>query len=267
MHTTHTALLGVVCALAALLHFCSPAARAREWLDKTEKVKTEAEFISLDGNAVKLRKPDGQELSVPLDELSFGDRRHVRLIKSDGLYKEFLEYCEPLRGRASESTRAKIRSSEDLLKDYKAGRINPQVGGISTTGTGDKRRVAFPSKQFKETQINRLEGEIARLERVLLAVRTAGPAWIPTLPHPPKVGRFGEWPFDVEVIQVIDKDNMIGDWAGESVWMRTSTAGIVDGRTYRSKGKAWKISGTKTYTTAIGGSKTVLFAERVPIPK
>ena len=51
---------------------------AREWVDRTGRYKTEAEFVELkDGKAV-LKRSDGKTVSVPLEKPSVKDRRYIR---------------------------------------------------------------------------------------------------------------------------------------------------------------------------------------------
>jgi hypothetical protein len=54
-----------------------PAQALRTWTDDTGKFKVEAEFVSLVGDAVKLKRKDGLILTVPLDKLSRKDREFL----------------------------------------------------------------------------------------------------------------------------------------------------------------------------------------------
>jgi hypothetical protein len=49
----------------------------RTWKDASGKFQVEAELVEITADAVRLRKPDGTELSVPIDKLSEADRRLV----------------------------------------------------------------------------------------------------------------------------------------------------------------------------------------------
>jgi hypothetical protein len=50
----------------------------RTWASADGKFATEAEFLYMGGDKVKLRKPDGSEISVPLERLSETDRRWIQ---------------------------------------------------------------------------------------------------------------------------------------------------------------------------------------------
>ena len=53
-------------------------AQARKWTDVTGKYSIEAELVELKDGQVRLRKPDGQVITLPLEKLSAADREHVR---------------------------------------------------------------------------------------------------------------------------------------------------------------------------------------------
>ncbi len=78
-----------------------------------------------------------------------------------------------------------------------------------------------------------------------------------------KVGDIGRmsWyrdqPGTCKVRQVIDEGNMICDLAEFVIWVSAPTKGIADGATYVFSPLV-EITGTKTYATAIGTSRTVL---------
>jgi hypothetical protein len=52
--------------------------RVRTWKDATGKFTIEAEFISLTGDNIKLKRKDGKEITVPLSRLSEEDRQAAR---------------------------------------------------------------------------------------------------------------------------------------------------------------------------------------------
>jgi len=59
----------------------APAAapsRTRTWKDATGKFSIEAEFVSLDGDAITLKRTDGKQLTVPLSKLSDADQAAAR---------------------------------------------------------------------------------------------------------------------------------------------------------------------------------------------
>ncbi len=55
-----------------------PAPASRTWTDSTGTYKIEAEFISATGGKVKLRKPDGSEIELPMDKLSQPDQEWIK---------------------------------------------------------------------------------------------------------------------------------------------------------------------------------------------
>jgi len=66
--------------LTVFVTLCLPVAplTARQWTDSTGVFTIEAELIEVSGGNVRLRKADGQIVTVPLDRLSAADRDYVR---------------------------------------------------------------------------------------------------------------------------------------------------------------------------------------------
>jgi hypothetical protein len=64
-------------ALGMLLLALAVLVYAREWTDGTGQFKIEAEFVAVSGDKVRLKKPDGSLVEVPLERLSDSDRRFV----------------------------------------------------------------------------------------------------------------------------------------------------------------------------------------------
>jgi HEAT repeat protein len=74
MHTTIFHRLGLL-ALVSLALCNSPASAApRKWKDVTGKHTTEAEFVELDGNTLRLKRSDGKEITIQLDRLGVEER-------------------------------------------------------------------------------------------------------------------------------------------------------------------------------------------------
>ncbi len=69
-----------IATLAVLVTLCLPAVplTARQWTDGTGVFTVEAELVEVSGDSVRLRKPDGQVVTVPLDRLSAADRDYLR---------------------------------------------------------------------------------------------------------------------------------------------------------------------------------------------
>lgn len=57
---------------------CTPIAFARKWTDATGKHTVEAEFVESRDGAVRLKKGNGQIISLPLEKLSDADQEYVR---------------------------------------------------------------------------------------------------------------------------------------------------------------------------------------------
>lgn len=59
-------------------HTDAPADALRTWTDVTGQHRTEAEFLSLTGTQVQLRKMDGSIVTVPMEKLSREDRAYAQ---------------------------------------------------------------------------------------------------------------------------------------------------------------------------------------------
>jgi hypothetical protein len=69
----------------ALLLAIAPAASAREWTDTTGGFSVEAELVEVKDDKVRLKKPSGQVVAVPIAKLSKGDREYIAsLVKTKG---------------------------------------------------------------------------------------------------------------------------------------------------------------------------------------
>jgi len=55
-----------------------PEREYRTWTDKSGEHQTEAELVSFAMGTVKLRKPDGQEVELSIDQLSDADQQYIR---------------------------------------------------------------------------------------------------------------------------------------------------------------------------------------------
>lgn len=56
----------------------SPAAQSREWTDSTGSFRAQAEYLGLEEGKVRLKKTNGNVITVPLERLSEADRQFVR---------------------------------------------------------------------------------------------------------------------------------------------------------------------------------------------
>jgi hypothetical protein len=94
-----------------------------------------------------------------------------------------------------------------------------------------------------------------------------------------RIGRLRESVFHVPreqdgqqfaVQQVLDEGSCIaslskGRGEREVIWLDQPTEGMVDGKTYATGDAIYEVTGTTTYKTAIGGSKTVFRLKLVTI--
>lgn len=62
---------------------CAAGLAAREWSDSTGKFKIEAEFVSLEDGKVLLKKPDGGQVTIPLEKLSAADQKVATKMASE----------------------------------------------------------------------------------------------------------------------------------------------------------------------------------------
>ncbi|MBN2022964.1 MAG: hypothetical protein JW809_09230 [Pirellulales bacterium] len=58
-----------------------PAKKTRTWSDNTGKFKIEAELVEVLEDAIRLKRPDGQEMTVPRARLSREDREYLRSLQ------------------------------------------------------------------------------------------------------------------------------------------------------------------------------------------
>ncbi len=145
-----------------------------------------------------------------------------------------------------------------------------------------------------EKQKTKLEEQEREIKRLLALCKQNGietnPPKIAKRPKDDGIAKTFHWPFlevgqiaylgrgySLKIIQIIDKQNAIVDFCWtfipqksdhndygslyrcETVWVKgISTANLVDGG-YIKTDKPLKITGTKTYNTAAGGTKTIFF--------
>lgn len=93
-----------------------------------------------------------------------------------------------------------------------------------------------------------------------------------------KVGSIGTMPGRIRVEQVAGPGDCIGkvsfgfsglvgktavnSWVEKTLWIKADTAGMTDGAGATLEG-IWEVTGTKTYTTVLGGSNTVMVLEQL----
>jgi len=69
--------LSIICVVCIAL---TALGEMRTWTDVSGKHTIEAELVSLAGDKVKLRREDGQEITLPLARLSEDDRAYLKLL-------------------------------------------------------------------------------------------------------------------------------------------------------------------------------------------
>ena len=73
----------LICLLIVVLFSSSLRGQERTWSDNTGKFNIDAELVSIRDEKVVLRKPDGEEIRVPLPRLSKNDQQFVEKWKSE----------------------------------------------------------------------------------------------------------------------------------------------------------------------------------------
>ena len=58
-------------------------ADSRMWTDASGEFQIQSDFVDLDGENVRLKKPDGQLITVPLKALSAKDQAYVQTLLAD----------------------------------------------------------------------------------------------------------------------------------------------------------------------------------------
>jgi len=186
-----------------------------------------------------------------------------------------------LRARLQMIDQAKI-DAQVILEAMQKGPIRPRQAEASAVGrVGKTVKFAFRTKEDREKAV---EEWIAKNTDEALASKAAPPLLISNamdigdfgyLPDHtvPLNGAENSWQFKVQ--QVVDERNMLvkvtrfnhasrseaGDYL---VWVVGKYSGVVDGQTVTFN-EVFRVTGTKQYTTAIGGSKTVFMLERFDI--
>jgi len=143
--------------LAILVTLCLPAAplAARQWTDSTGVFTVEAELVEVAGDNVRLRKPDGQVVAVPLDRLSAADRDYAR---SAGASKRAC--AKPAQPTFEDAIRQKLRQPTkfgfigtpldqvlDFLSDQHDVNIQLDRRALDDRGIASDTPVTAPSRQ------------------------------------------------------------------------------------------------------------------------
>jgi hypothetical protein len=149
------------------------------------------------------------------------------------------------------------------------GRIDPKLQTYKEIrGKNGGYIINFPSREAKAKHLENAKALLASLQ----AKSNDPPVAFPEMScHKLEVGLIGKLRWsrkspdgeECEVVQVVDESNCIiamGPVRGDSriwIWRESPTKGLVDGKQYLFGDTIYEVIGTKTYKTAIGGSKTI----------
>lgn len=165
-----------------------------------------------------------------------------------------------------------LRLSPGWRRSAQAGRLDPKAAEeASYRFVGQARVYTFRSAAAKRALVAEFDARMVELRGLVAAPPALPPLLyvhqlqVGQLGVPFRVGFFGEEELRLRPLidQVIDGSNMLVRYenpkeGGEDfvLWIKAPTAGLVDGRRVLLD-RCLEVTGTKTYTTAAGGSKTV----------
>lgn len=127
----------------------------------------------------------------------------------------------------------------------------------------------FTSKAEKQKALESIEKSIADTEDARNAVLASKYVWPDMEPDSLKVGMLGRLgnergPYAFEIQTVVDKSNAIVKTGNSYLWLEIPTTGMVDGKRFTFNG-LMEVTGTRTYKTVIGGSKTIFVLRIVDV--
>lgn len=127
----------------------------------------------------------------------------------------------------------------------------------------------FKNGTAKRKTLRALEKQVKSLQERVRAVKNQT-QFVPDIAFGDlRVGNIGEFRSGSsgEVFQIIDDDEVLIRWARVLIWFRGIDAtNLVDEQSVKLAG-LFEITGTETYGTVLGGTKTVLVAEHFVLPK
>lgn len=275
-------LLATCCALA------SPpeTEETRSWTDSTGKFTVQAEFIGAVQDQIRLRKTSGEIIVLSIEKLSEGDRQWIRArarasrsVPEDAARETgaFLKDC------------ARNARDNPYLADCLLCLLESKLTQAQVEGGKDAHRSELSALiEAGEAQRLKLIGEEeawirsdrcgvpakAQARQKVAKLRACQGIYLPTLYRlrPGDVGRLylqtdpavhGPASHALEVLQVVGAEKvLVSRWGSSETFFlaRFSTEGLTDGKFIRPNCLV-KVLGTETYTTLIGGSKTVFVAE------
>ncbi len=188
--------------------------------------------------------------------------------------KAFVVACHDSRVKQIQRARKKAAYIQQDLKENRTARVNPNQR-VVTVDAATKERT-YPSEEVKhhdiqndERRLKSLQDTLERLDKSLpmpqLILDNLHVGAVGALEFPE--GMIGDRTPSFEVMQITDGTNMMVTMFGQRVWVSgVSTAGLVDGKKVELP-QVFRITGTKTYKTAIGGSNTVFVFSPVDMEK
>ncbi len=114
-------------AALGLLAIMTPAASARKWTSNDGQHTVEAELVDLTDGKVRLKKPEGAIVTVPLERLSESDRKFLATLKKNGTsyvgdVEPFLtKYCLECHNQGKAKAGYNVETFADLMRGGKKG--------------------------------------------------------------------------------------------------------------------------------------------------
>jgi hypothetical protein len=178
--------------------------------------------------------------------------------------KDWEEKASAVKEAAAERVAAakeRVTAAEESLKTSTA---KARSGKVVTAQ--EAQRLTKQVKQDKaslesaKTRVRDVEARLSKAEE-----KQNDPPYFKAFPsfESCRVGGYGKCGFNPEIFQVIDGKRVLVKSQGSTIVVLTllTTAGLVDGRNIVLTDKLLNVTGTTTYKTAIGGTKTVFTVE------
>lgn len=161
--------------LAAALLAPDPAPASRSWTDNTGKYKTEASFVGLVKDRVRLQRLSGTIISVPWSRLSVDDQKWIRentvagarLIFAERVEIASLRVQEDLGSRISK-TNEELRNAEEQMQDWIARERRLSLSRhLSRTQRNHQRQLMKRSIEKYRGWIGEYQRSISRSEKAI----------------------------------------------------------------------------------------------------
>lgn len=179
------------------------------------------------------------------------------------------EYAEPrLKADTPKDISTAIGDFQKRRRDEFQRAIQSVKGNIQLLSQAKRARGKL-SRSARQSRLESIREKEQRLREAMERVeRIADPKYVPEFFGPErgvKVGWIGRFPRNARILQVLNDHEVIVEanlnGSDETVWLSgTDTAGLTDDKTVELE-QPFRLTGTKTYQNALGGSRTVLRAE------